>query len=507
MFSVIVYSFIKKENSTKRVTVQDALTNTEMDCNIITDSCGIITPMIEINYGTEKSPTNFNYAYIPIFKRYYFVTDWETTKHSLWRGHLQEDFLATWKEDILNYEAYVLRSASRFNTLISDNAYVATAQISVISNEIPNPYNASGQGELPAGYQGEYVIGIIGVNDMVDSSMGSVTYYVFSANQAQLLANALLKNIDYLKVDFNGDAKKFITPELLRCLFNPIQYIASCKWFPIFPSDKGTQVTSIKIGFWELNGIICRQLKTNELYDTNVRNISIPKHPQSGDYGQWLNLAPYSYYQLHVAPYGLLDLPADDIINSTEIAVEVVEDFVTGVGRIMVAAAGVRFIQIVNFQYGIDVQISQLTQNGIGAMLSGMQYSLSHNQGHNLRVAQNLSPFNLGGLANTMMGTVEADISFIGDLVTAMTPTIQSQGANGSRAAYYTGEGFWRLSGKFVHVTKRGDAVKGRPLCEMARLGDLSGYTLCENASVPFEGDMIEQQVVNAYLNRGFYIE
>lgn len=511
-FEIIAYSFEKKANSTKRVTIQDAIKNTRMpNCEIKMDGCGIVTPVIRIAYGLIEAPVNFNYVYIPVFERYYFVVDWKSSE-GLWEAQLQEDFLATWRHKIMDYEAYVLRSASRYDTTIPDMAYTATSKISVSGNDIPNPFNAGNEmGELvdDGGY---YVVGISGANDTPYASAGSVTYYVFSAISMQSLCNFLMANIDYLDIDWESNSKKFMTPELLKCLFNPLQYIASCRWYPYFPRDKGTDVNRIKFGFWEVEAI-GRMVTTRELVETEVRNIPVPKHPQSASYGSWCNLAPYTTYQLHVAPYGIMDVPADELINSSNCAVETVIDFATGQARMMVAAAGIRFVQIANFMFGCDVQISQLVQDGLKATLSGLQYNLQHTAGYNLRQSKNLGSMALGNLSSAadmglnMVGDVEAGLSFIGDLASAMSPTIQSQGSNGARAWYYTGEGFWRLSGKFTQLTPRGDGVLGRPLCQMARLGDLSGYCLCENASLSFEGNSVEQTVVNGYLNRGFYLE
>lgn len=502
---IIVYSFKKKFNSTKRVTPELALKNTQMECTIKNSGCGISNPVIEINFGLDNSPTNFNYAYIPLFKRYYFITDWKTSQHSLWLGILQEDFLATWKTAIANTNAYVIRSASSYDTAIADMEYVATGNISISSNEIPNPFNAAGGGEIPAGDPGYYIVGINGSNTTPYGSAGSVTYYVFPPISMQILANKLMQDIKYLKIDWTGDAKKFITEDILKSLFNPLQYIASCYWYPDFPADRGEDINQLSFGFWTID-IIGRKLTTQDLSETIVRNIPIPKHPQSGSYGKWCNLAPYTAYQLHVSPYGLIDVPPDELINSTNLAVEAVIDYATGQGRMMVASQQ-RFIQIVNFQYGAEVQLSQLVQNPIKALTSGLSYSLKTNEAHNLKIAQNLAPLNLSGIADTMVGDIEAGLQAIGDLTSAMSPTVQSTGSGGARAWYYTGEIFWRLSGKFTQLTQRGDTVLGRPLCQMARIGDLSGYILCENASADFEGTAEELTAVNGFLNRGFYYE
>ena len=94
MFTIEIYSFSKKRNSTARPSGGATL----LQCNIL-EPCAIIAPTITVNYGNTQAPVNFNYAHIPAFERYYYVTDW-TYSEGLWYGKLLEDVLATWKSEI-----------------------------------------------------------------------------------------------------------------------------------------------------------------------------------------------------------------------------------------------------------------------------------------------------------------------------------------------------------------------------------------------------------------------
>lgn len=503
MFKIIVYSYIKKVNSTKRVTKNDALTNTEMDCQVNWNGCGIVNPHIRINYGIIKSPTNFNYAYIPAFKRYYFCRDWILIDN-LWEADLQEDFLATWRDDILNYTAFVLRSASKYNSHIADNRCVMTSTVQILSQEIPCPYNLAGGGELPAGWEGYYIVGIIGKNLSVGGAVGGVTYYAFNPNNMQMLCNALLSDVNYMGIDWDK-AKMFMTEDILKTLYNPIQYIASAMWFPDFAIDVAEQVNQVEIGYWTVPAITCFKIPANSMVSTTVRQITVPKHPQSGTLGDWCNLSPYSSYQVHVPPYGLLDFPADELQGQNTISVQYVVDYATGNARIMLASL-TRFVQIVNFQLGVEVQVSQVVQNPLKALTSGIAYQAKVSS----RITSGIgaaSLLKLSDITQTATGYIQDAMAYIGDMADAVTPTVQSHGSNGARAWYYTGEIFIRLSGKFIMLTDMGNDVNGRPLCAMEKLSNLSGYTQCENASVSIEGTGVEQDMVNAYLNRGVYLE
>lgn len=502
MFKIIVYSYIKKVNSTKRVTKNDALTNTEMDCQINWNGCGIVNPHIRINYGVIKSPTNFNYAYIPAFKRYYFCMDW-TFIDGLWESNLQEDFLATWRDDILSYTAWVWRAADSayWNNAVSDTYYPVTANITINSAEVDCPWNFN---VIDSAAQG-FIVGIIGESEISASgAMGSVTYYRFRLDQMQNLSNKLLHNTDWMNISWD-EAKRFLTDDLLKSLFNPIQYIASAVWFPNPPSDIGTLVTNIKFGFWELNGVPCYKLTPDELHETFVLNIDIPKHPQSSIYGKWLNLSPYTYYQAHVPPFGLIDIPADELQDSSTFAVEYVVDYSTGDGRIMCASSN-RFINIVNCKLGAPIAISQAVNAPLEAISSGARAIGQIASGY-AEAFDGALRLNMGDIANGLSGIIENVPRSISDMAKSIAPTVQSQGTNGSQAWYHTGERFVRLSAKCATITDHADDIVGRPVCKKVQLSSLSGFVKCGEASVSFEGTGAEQQVVNQYLNSGVYIE
>lgn len=516
MFKIIVYSFEKRADSTKRVTKELAKYNTEMDCQILDNGCGIIAPVITINYGLVEAPVNFNYAYIPAFKRYYFIKDWTTAEHSLWQGILVEDFLATWRSDIFAYEAYILRAEHRFNRYVEDTLARSQANITIINSDIPNPYNINSS-DFVGPKDGYYVVGIVGAQDLAGYSEGGVTYYIFDALHMQLLGLQLMKDLSYMHINWEGDIKKFVTEDLLQSLYNPLQYIASCMWFQDIAADKGTETSTVKLGYWEVQ-IQCRILKLSEAQDTTVRNIPIPRHPQAS-LGDWLNLAPYSTYEAHIAPYGIIDVPADELYGASSLAVELVEDYITGNARIMLASAGRRFFNIVNFQIGVTVQVSQITQNPFGAIVS--QVAAGVKMATKPSALPQQKTFSLPDSTHFWRGATTREINTsaasttihdiaegIGDIAQAVSSTLQSTGSNGCKAWFRTGESFWRLSGKFVPIATQNIHYCGRPLCEYHTISEMeNGFLKCEGASLTFEGNQTEQEVVNSYLNGGFYKE
>lgn len=92
-----------------------------------------------ITYESKSIP-NFNYVYIPIFNRYYFVDDITSENYSLWTLALSVDPLMTYKEAILNCNGFVDRCESDFNANIIDKKRVVeegnTIEVDTVTNEL-----------------------------------------------------------------------------------------------------------------------------------------------------------------------------------------------------------------------------------------------------------------------------------------------------------------------------------------------------------------------------------
>ena len=69
--------------------------------------------------------TDYNYCYIPDFKRFYYITEQIARTGALTEIHMQVDSLQSWKTEILAADAVIERSAkdSNINMYFSDNMY------------------------------------------------------------------------------------------------------------------------------------------------------------------------------------------------------------------------------------------------------------------------------------------------------------------------------------------------------------------------------------------------
>lgn len=80
--------------------------------------CDVLNPVVTIQ--TTDYPTNLNYAYIEMFKRYYFVTDITCEINGLFTLSLQVDTLTTYRTSISNKRAVIARQENEYNLYVAD---------------------------------------------------------------------------------------------------------------------------------------------------------------------------------------------------------------------------------------------------------------------------------------------------------------------------------------------------------------------------------------------------
>lgn len=81
----------------------------------------LLNPVIDIEYDT----IDFNYVYIPLFNRYYYVTEIITLVSGMWEIRLKVDVLYSFKTEIYNLSAYVDRQQTDYNQELVDNEVIA----------------------------------------------------------------------------------------------------------------------------------------------------------------------------------------------------------------------------------------------------------------------------------------------------------------------------------------------------------------------------------------------
>lgn len=456
-YTVRLYRYTKKKNSTSRPVV----TGQEFNCRLKDDS-GILNPVLLLDFKNipGSTPQNFNYAYIPDFSRYYWITDIKYVL-GLWEFSLSVDVLASWKTDIGSMTTYILRSASNYDRYLPDNLYPikSGATFSTQQNS-SNPFAVQFNG-------GTFVVGIINSDS---ASYGAVSYYVFTAANFRTFSNYLLSNTAVYNVSDISD-------ELLKVLYNPFQYIVSCTWIP-HSVPTGTALTSCPIGWWSVP-VNCNRL-SGYVRTSGTVTCQIPRNPEGAN-KQFMYGEPYTEYYLDFPPFGSFSISADNLINATFLDMAWDLDCITGLGRLQMGANAAQPFNIVHAQVGVPIQLAQMTPDVFGQL----QQSLGST---GFEWADNIIK-TLGNVGNA--------------LIAKMNPMQTTGSTGGFMAGYYP----IKLTGIFHGVAAENLAEFGAPCCKTLTISTLTGYVLCAHGE--FDAGCLdpEKEEINGYLTSGFFYE
>lgn len=102
--------------------VDKTISTVEVLEGTLRDSASIIDPVITIE---RNSPIGFNYAHIPEFNRYYFVTGISSVIYGMVSISLHVDVLMTYKAQIRDMNAIIKRQETVYNTYLNDGIFKA----------------------------------------------------------------------------------------------------------------------------------------------------------------------------------------------------------------------------------------------------------------------------------------------------------------------------------------------------------------------------------------------
>ena len=230
--NVELFNFSKRFNSTKVPTTGSGTSFTNVQ---LKDDTSIYAPVLLFAVSSFSvptiAPTLYNYAVIAKFQRNYFIEDW-TYRGNVWEAQLTIDVLGTYKASIGNVSTMVERAYTSYDGNITDSMYPRTvnSQISSLSMSSSfysvNPMN------------GCFVIGVVGYPPTLpltaNNNVGSVTYYAMDLYGITNICAWMYSNNIWTDLNITD-----ISNGLFKSMFNPIQYLVSCTWFPFSPSILG----------------------------------------------------------------------------------------------------------------------------------------------------------------------------------------------------------------------------------------------------------------------------
>ena len=465
MFTVRLWSFAKDSNSTKQPTGN----GTQFSCNILTPS-DIIAPTVEIS---ANDLTGYNYAYIPAFHRYYFI-EGITFDSGLWRLALQCDVLATYKTVIGQQTLYVIRAAGAFDGEIRDSYYPPTGDVEYYSESEPS---------FP-GY--DYSNGVYVLNVMGTETTGASTLY-------QLTPDNFRKLIEELYTDINGFQLSDVVSSVVQKFGgNPTELISGALWFPTSFTFVSSTDIPIKVGGWSSTNAVGRKINNPVGYLPGF-NPTIRAHPQVAR-GRYLNLAPYSKYELYIPACGIINLDTSELMGINKIYVTRHVDAFTGRMSCIVqtdpdnVGDPNHYLAVIEGQWGVPLSLSG-TNNG-GNFISGAIATIG-------AVAGAIAT----GGASAIIGAAAAGINTIAGAIGSAPSNCSTGGA------IVAMEEPMRLDTTFYYITGEDNTHNGRPLMQTRQINTLSGFIMVQKGDIPISGTSTEAEQIKQLLEGGFYYE
>ena len=465
-FKVNLYTLAKRDNSTKQPTG----TGTEFSC-VLKSGSGIMHPTISFDLGIASDPSQYNYAYIPAFERYYFIEEWYFNR-ALWTATLKVDVLATYKTEIGGTSLYIMRAAGANNGNIIDTLYPAKTGCSFDTTSISNPWwdNIS------------FVVGTVSRA----GNMGSLAYYGMTSGAiATMCAN--LQDYTYIINANNGFDLADASEALQLSLVDPIQYVKSCMALPVSLSDI-SHIGSAAVVYaysWDTGATgykIAQAPYINKSY-----SFSIKKHPDTNSRGNYVNSAPFTNITLTFPPFGTIEIDTSVTCNASTLTADIRIDPITGKAIMTITCNGI-VLNRVEAQLGVPISLSSVTRDYVGTAGSILG--------------------TVGGLAGSVMtgnvGGFIGSLSGVGNAVQSMAPRSSTVGTSGGFAS---GMGSVKLDHQFFRPVNDDNTHNGRPLCEVRQINSLSGYMIIQDGDVTINGTSAEDSLIRNYLEGGFYYE
>ena len=465
-FNVVLHTLSKRDNSTKR----PSGTGKTFSC-VLKHGCGILNPSITVNLGLTSDPSQYNYAYIPAFERYYFIEEW-FFENALWTANLKVDVLATYKTEIGNSSLYVLRSADEYDGSITDLIYPAKTGCSFGSDTKTNPWQG---GHC-------FVVGVVSAN----ATMGSLKYYVLGSGQLTVMCQSLMDAEGIISVA-NGFDLNDASQALQLSLVDPIQYVKTCVMLPIPYTDMvgygaSEQVTVFNFRPGAIQGIV---IQPNTRVSKSF-SFSIPKHPDTNSRGNYVNSSPFTGLTLSMPPWGCIDIDTSVTANASTLTASVDLDPITGDGVLTVSANGM-ILNRIQTQVGVPISLSSVTKDYANNVTS---------IGGLVRIG--------AGAIGDIIGGITPQASGIGNAVESSINKVQTIGSTG---AFVSNRGQCKLDAQFFRPVADDPAHNGRPLCKIRKLNTLSGYMKIQDGDVTIKGTSTEDSAIRSYLEGGFYYE
>ena len=461
--------FSKRKNETKQPTL-----GTEVDVYLKEDT-SILNPSFEC----VGVPESVNYIRVDDWGRYYFVRNVRRLGNDRILVDCEVDVLATYKSAIGSYSGYVEFSTSDGRKNIYDARNKPTGFMDVSAT--PLEFNSKYLNE-----EGCYIVGVL--SDASNGEGGVVTYYAMTRNALRLMGLIIYDTAPDAAIENQWFR---VQESLISIIWMPLDY---SKLLPATEDD-------IHIGKTQL--IIKGKKINNRIWNDTVGSTAVSYSNLSGGAGAdmtYLELAPFTTGMLYLPFVGLVPLNVDECAYVKNISIDMSFDILTGDVVYKVRYGGA-WSQTFNGSMATKMPISGASYDAIG-VASGTLASIG---GVAATFAAMIAS---GGSAIPLIGGLAGIIGGAASAVKSTQIQTMINGSNSSAIGAKIGLSPFVLiiqNRPTYHDVESVKAEQGLPCYETKTISSLSGFVKCSNASVSIPGLDEEKDVLNEYINGGFY--
>lgn len=482
--NVLFYTHSKRSNSLKRPTTGGV----SRTC-VLKDDCSITSPVLELSLSEYPA---YNYAYIPDFGRYYYVSDW-TYYRGVWNCSLSVDVLTSWRDNILSTVAHVEYSTSDYSMDYTDNRITPTQEKEIITSSTPITLSAFDS-------TGCYILSVIST----DANGYNGACAVYALTQAQLA--------EFSRTITAEGFWDTIWESLKNTFNNPFEAIVSCRWIPFSVSSLSGTVKNIFITYADTN------VQGKLLTDNFVSQSSSMSLPRADVNPSFLDVSPFTSATLYLPFIGTVALDVDAYYKSDLVSISMKCDVVTGDIVYTIGSSFTAFTSTYSGNCATQIPLSNSMVDSLGMLASTAGVIggvVSTVRAIKSPISVLTSSYNetksmLSRETAIQAGALATGASALGVAKSAEVHT-STNGALSSRIGAKVS-----LSIQMVVMRSRvletilsasRIATFGLPCYKTLQLSNLNGYCQCNGASVSAPATDAEINAINSLVNSGIYIE
>lgn len=459
--------FSKRINSTKQPTggtTVDVLLKAETDIK---------------NPSFILTSTDFTINYVMAFGNYYFCTPVNLDASRL-ELKCTMDYLATFKANVGAYSGLIEYTSASSDVTITDPRNKPTSLITMTSTA----FTLSG---INFNTTGGFIIGVM--SDSPGGNSGVVDYYALT--QAQM--HTFCQNL--YDISFWTQLQQFFT--------DAQQSLVSCLWIPASGWGGTDTPGPIRIGAYDVpnsNGARIVDRVVNFTSGATTINFSAA----SGGAGasmSYLEKPPYATGYLYLPFVGIVPLDMDIVAFTKNVSLEGSVDVLTGD-----IVYKIKYGAIPGNTYAGNIAtkmpVTGASFDAVG-VASGVLTAIGG-------VVATIGAIATGAGAAILAGGAGAAVAGAANAIKSTELHTMINGATSSALGSHLGVNPFAIVVQNEPSESNLLAFKnshGMPYFEVSSVSSLSGFIKCADASVTIPGDGSEQDVVNGYMNSGFYYE